>query len=90
MQPREITPGDRELWAELHPREFTFAAPEQVSPDAVLPCQALVTDDADGISHQVIRVPWQPDDNDIARIAAGGTIWLSSHSMLPVHSIAVA
>lgn len=87
MKPRLINEHDREMWAELHPREFTFTSPDEIEA-GIHPCQALVTDDPQR-GRGVVRVPWQPDEDDIARIVAGGTIWLSTYAALPVHSLMV-
>lgn len=89
MMPRPITPADRQLFAALHPREFTFTGPGEIEAD-VQPCQGLVTDDPDvGDFGCVVRVPWTLNDTERAQVAAGGTIWLSTWGGLPIHHLTV-
>lgn len=37
----------------------------------------------------VVRVPWQPSEEDIVAIAAGGTVWLSQWGGLSAHQLEV-
>jgi hypothetical protein len=39
---------------------------------------------------KVSRVPWTLDDDEIARLAGGGTLWLSCWGGLPMHMLEVS
>lgn len=90
MIPRDITDDDLAYWADLDPRPATFAADDET----FLPCPAIITRDVepgtgnvgDGV---VVRVPWTLDEIELAHLAAGGTLWLSTWGGLPPHSLEV-
>jgi hypothetical protein len=90
MEPRPINEGDRATWAALHPREFKFTGPGEIDHD-IEPCAALVTDDGVGGGKfgKVVRVPWTLDPEELAMLADGGTLWLSTWGALPIHSLMV-
>jgi hypothetical protein len=54
--------------------------------DHVNDCVAIATI-VDG--EPVIRVPWKPDEIDLAHLARGGTLWVSSHGGLFPHHLEV-
>lgn len=87
MRPRTITEADLEHWARFKPRPVTYAADDET----FLPCPALVTqvDDTEVGGGVVVRVPWQLDEIELAHLARGGTLWLSTFGGLPPHSLEV-
>lgn len=80
----EIDEGMLAYWSELAPSVVTFNAPDGMSD--CTPCQAVVTHP--GIE-AVVRVPWRPDEIELAHLARGGTIWLSTWGGLPPHMLEV-
>lgn len=86
MKPREITDDDLAYWAPLNPQPATFSGPGEVEAD-VQPCPGLITDgDEFG---RVVRVPWTLDEIELAHLARGGTLWLSTWGGLPIHMLEV-
>jgi hypothetical protein len=86
MKPRPITDTDLAYWADQNPRPLTFTAPDEIEA-GIEPCPGLITDgDEFG---PVARVAWQLDEIDVAHLANGGTLWLSTWGGLPVHMIEV-
>ncbi len=53
--------------------------------DDVIPCPALVAH-ADGV---LVHVALQLDEIELARLAQGGTLWLTTWGGLPVHLVEV-
>lgn len=89
MRPRPITLADIDYWRELNPVMRTFTTPEEVDA-GVEPCDALVTDDQLGDQFgKVVRVPWRLDEIELAHLANGGTLWLSTWGGLPMHMLEV-
>jgi len=87
MTPRDITEADMEHWADLNPRRFSFTGPGEIEAD-ILACPGLITD-GDNLAGLIVRVPWTLDEIELAHLARGGTIWLSTWGGLPVHSLEV-
>lgn len=86
MKPRSISDADMAYWSEHNPRPAVFGAPAEIEA-GIVPCPAIVTDgDQFG---QVIRVPWALDEIEVAHLATGGTLWLSTWGALPVHGMEV-
>lgn len=52
----------------------------------VIPCPTVHTTTDHGL---VVRVPWVLFEIDLAHLAQGGTLWLSTWGGLPPHSIEV-
>lgn len=89
MKPRPITEADLGYWSELDPQPRTFTGPGEIEA-GVEPCQALVTEDQLGNQFgQVVRVPWMLDEIELAKLAKGGTLWLSTWGGLPMHMLEV-
>jgi hypothetical protein len=87
VKPRPITDADMGYWAHLNPRMATFTGPGEVEAD-IQPCPGIVTDgDEFGT---VVRVPWTLDEIELAHLAKGGTLWLSTWNGLPIHMMEVA
>jgi len=81
MNPREIKPADLEYWCDFDPVVVTYAADDPT----FNPCPAIrtrVTDTGVG-EGLVVRVPIQLDEIELAGLAKGGTLWLSTWGGLP-------
>lgn len=89
MEPRGVVPTDLAYWGELDPRPVTFTPPPGLAGGSA--CETVVTTEhagpADG--QFVVRVPWRPTAEDVAQMAAGGTVWLSQWGGLAPHAIEV-
>lgn len=88
MNPRQLREADLRYWADYSPRAVTFAADD---PETV-PCPALVTEVADPhgvVGRTVVRVPWALSEIELAHLANGGTLWLSTWGGLPPHMLEV-
>ena len=88
--PRPITQDDLNQWAHLDPRPVTYAADDET----FAPCPAIVTDDDEPGSGNVgggavVRVPWTLNEIELAQLANGGTLWLSTWGGLPPHYLEV-
>lgn len=77
-----VTAAHLEYWADENPKPVTFDHPD---PD-VKACATVVTGTP---AEPVVRVPWQPSPEDIAALAAGGTVWVSCWGGLPPHQLEV-
>lgn len=72
-------------WADqFEAAPVTFAPPPGM-PDCEA-CAAIVTDDE---GQRVVRVAWKPNEIDLAHLARGGTLWLSTWGGLPPHMLEV-
>lgn len=84
----EITDEHLAYWADYEPRVVIFTAPDD-PPDCV-PCPGVVTTmREDGREFTVVRVAWKPNEIEVAQLAQGGTIWLSTWGGLPPHFLEV-
>jgi hypothetical protein len=86
MRPADVRRSDLDYWADGDPQTVEFAAPGDL-PECE-PCRAVVTR-PDPRGPSIVRVPWKPDEIDLAHLAKGGTIWLSVWGGLPPHSLEV-
>lgn len=78
----------RGYWAGHDARVVVFTSP--ADPPGCIPCPAIVTRVVeDGRAFDVVRVAWQPDEVEVAHLARGGTIWLSTWGGLPAHALEV-
>lgn len=87
MNPRPIVDADLAYWADQYPHLVTFTAPPGM-PECEA-AQALVTQVPE-TSERAVRIPWQLDEIDLAHLAQGGTLWLSTWGGLPPHMLEVA
>lgn len=84
----EIEEGHLAYWADFDVRLCRFTAPDD--PPGCIPCNAIVTTvNEEGRDFAVVRVPWKPNEVEVAHLAKGGTIWLSTWGGLPAHMIEV-
>jgi hypothetical protein len=50
-------------------------------------CSAILTTNV--LGETVVRVAWKPDEIELAHLAQGGTVWLSTWGGLPPHMLEV-
>lgn len=73
-------------WADqMDASPITMNAPREM-PDCEA-CSAILTTTPQGDT--VVRVAWRPDEIELAHLARGGTIWLSTWGGLPPHMLEV-
>lgn len=87
MNPVEPSPAQLAFWAEVDPHGVTIGGPAE-GPD-VVPCPAVVTFPEGRGAPPVLRVAWRLDEIELAQLARGGTLWLSTWGGLPIHQIEV-
>lgn len=85
MIPRPITERDMYYWGPLAPRFVMMTGPGEVE-SGIEPCPAIATTDE---GSTVVRVAWELDELELAHLARGGTLWVSTWGGLPVHSLHV-
>ncbi|MDZ7732231.1 MAG: hypothetical protein U5R31_03185 [Acidimicrobiia bacterium] len=81
MIPRPPTDDEARWWAERNRHQIhatVIGGPAEG--DDVEPCPALV-DIEDGTVH----IAYQLDEIEVAALAQGGTVWLTTWGMVPVH-----
>lgn len=85
---RPIEPNDAQVayWADYNPHSVVIGGPAE-APD-VIPCPALITF-PDGQPTPVVRVAFELDEIELAHLARGGTLWLSTWGGLPIHMMEV-
>jgi hypothetical protein len=81
VRPRPVTDADLAFW---DGERRVFACPPDL-PDCE-PCEVSI-DVTDG--SEVVRVPWVPTADDVAILAAGGTLWLTQWGGLAPHDLSV-
>lgn len=78
---------DLAYWADqMDAAPITMKAPPGM--DDCDDCSAIVTTNDRG--ERVIRTAWKPEPEDLAHLANGGTVWLSTWGGLPPHMLEVA
>lgn len=97
MEPIPATPVQVAYWTERdggHQNEVVIGGPDE-GPD-VIPCPALVStvfthDEAAGTmaAHSVVHVAYRLDEIEVAALAQGGTLWLTTWGGLPIHLVEV-
>ena len=85
MIPVPATPGEVAYWQEVDdcPQYATVIGGPEEGPE-VIPCPALISER----SH-VVRVAWQLNEIELAALAQGGTLFLTTYGTLPIHSLDV-
>src|SRR5205085_9985647 len=91
MEPRPVTTDDIAHWVNRDGHAIgpiLIGGPEE-GPD-VTPCPAIIGTEHVG-EHivRVVHVPWQLDEIELAALAQGGTLWLTTWGGLPVHRLEV-
>jgi phage tail protein X len=84
MRTRTLTDSDRRVAP-----EGTCVAVYEAPPgleDKVDPVEALVVEYEEWVE---VSVPWEPDEIDVAKLANGGTVWLTVVGALFPHRIEV-
>lgn len=87
MDPRAATDAERDYWNEREGRSHVpvvIGGPEE-APD-VVPCPTLVTP---GPGQRMCHVAYQLNEIELAVLAQGGTLWLSTWGGLPIHLLEV-
>lgn len=75
-------------WSDYSPRPVVYAADDPT----FAPCPALITTVADPhgvVGDTVVRIAWTLDEIELANLAKGGTLWLSTWGGLPPHMLEV-
>jgi len=87
---REFTEAHLAYWANYDTQIATFTAPNEQTV-GIEPALGIITQPTDALDLGVvcIRVAWKPSEIDVAHLARGGTIWLSTWNYLPVHQLEV-
>ncbi len=81
----EGCPVDLDYWAERDgaPGQLVVIGGHEEGPD-VIPCPAIITTEAN-LVHVALRL----DEIEVARLAQGGTLWLTTWGGLPIHLVEV-
>lgn len=86
MNPREVTEAEAIYWSDRDGgsdvARVVIGGPEE-GPD-VIPCPAVVSPEAG-----MIHVAYALDEIELAALAQGGTLWLTTWGPLPVHLLEV-
>lgn len=85
MNPKPATDEQVAWWAERDgaPGERVVIGGPEEGPD-VIPCPAIVTREMN-----LIHVAYELDEIELAHLATGGTLWLTTWGGLPVHLVEV-
>lgn len=89
MKPRPTTDADLAYWADQDPIPTVIGGPPS-EPDCI-PCPAIITT-SDALAsgpNQAVRVPYELDEIELAHLARGGTLWLTTWGGLPIHMLEV-
>jgi len=85
VRPVPATDEQVEQWAAVdgcHSTRLVIGGPEEG--DDVAPCPALVNVEANQV-----HVAFELDEIELAALAQGGTLWLTTWGMIPVHRLEV-
>lgn len=85
MNPVPATDEQAAYWCQRDmssQRSVVIGGPEE-APD-VIPCPALVAE-----ATNMVHVAYQLDEIEVAHLARGGTLWLTTWGGLPVHLVEV-
>jgi hypothetical protein len=85
MEPVPATEAQVSYWRErdgCEQRSVVMGGPEE-GPD-VIPCPCLVANEAN-----VVHVAMRLDEIEVAHLATGGTLWLTTWGGLPIHLVEV-
>lgn len=90
MNPRPPTPADIDHWTSEDghaPTPVVIGGPEE-GPE-VIPCPTLVGVDDQFAGARVFHVPYELNEIEVAALAQGGTLWLTTYGGLPIHRVEV-
>lgn len=85
MNPRQAKPAEIHYWTERDPspqKRVVMGGPEE-GPD-VIPCPCLVAPEVN-----VVHVAYELNEIEVAALARGGTLWLTTWGGLPIHLLEV-
>lgn len=85
MNPREATDAEVAYWDERDDgghEHLVIGGPAE-GPD-VIPCHAIA-----GYGCPAVHVAYELDEIEVAKLAHGGTLWLSTWGGLPIHRVEV-
>lgn len=87
---KQITDDHLAYWRDYDCKVATFTAPEEQAV-GIEPAVGIVTapQDASDLGMPCVRVAWKPNEIEVAQLAKGGTIWLSTWGGLPPHMLEV-
>jgi hypothetical protein len=87
---RKFDQGHLDYWAEYESRSAIFTAPEELAA-GIEPAIGIITETRtpEDLGAPCVRVAWKPTEIDLAHLAQGGTIWLSTWGGLPPHMLEV-
>jgi hypothetical protein len=86
----DLEPGHLDWWAGYDSTVATFTAPGEREA-GIEPAVGVVTQPRGPADLGVpcVRVAWRPSEADVAHLAGGGVIWLSTWGGLPPHMLEV-
>jgi hypothetical protein len=86
----DLQPEHLAYWRDYEYRVAIFTGPSEQAV-GIEPAVGVVTQPREPADLGVacVRVAWKPNEIDLAHLARGGTIWLSTWGGLPPHSIEV-
>lgn len=86
----DLKPEHLLYWRDFDARVSVFTAPSERAV-GIEPAVGVVTQPKEPADLGVpcVRVAWKPDEIDLAHLAHGGTIWLSTWGGLPPHMLEV-
>lgn len=85
MEPRRATDEEVEFWSIRYgttARRAEISGPGEMP--EVLPCPAIVMPEPGAIA-----VCWELNEIELAQLAQGGKLWLTTWGGLPIHSLEV-
>lgn len=86
----DLTADQLAYWSDYDCRVSTFTAPEEQQV-GIEPAVGIITQPREpaDLGMPCVRVAWKPDEIELAHLARGGTIWLSTWGGLPPHMLEV-
>lgn len=86
----DLTAQHLAYWSDYDHRVATFTAPEEQAV-GIEPAVGIITQPREpaDLGLPCVRVAWKPNEIELAHLARGGTIWLSTWGGLPPHMLEV-
>ncbi|MGE3835888.1 MAG: hypothetical protein AB7H43_14055 [Acidimicrobiia bacterium] len=87
---REFSEEQVGYWSDFDVQVASFTAPAERAV-GIEPALGIITQprDEQDLGVPCVRVAWKPSEIDLAHLARGGTIWLSTWGGLPPHMLEV-